>query len=62
MRPMIPAELRGLITHILVYLWGLSLADWMIEKEITSLCCLCTFAWTFLTISAMHFLAFAFLP
>jgi hypothetical protein len=35
----IPAELWGLITHILVCLWGLLLAGGMIEKEITSSLC-----------------------
>jgi len=57
----IPAELWGLITHILMYLWGLLLAGGMTEKEITSLCYLSTFAWIFPKISAVHFLAFAFL-
>jgi len=38
-----------------------SLAGGMKEKEITSLCYLSTFAWIFPTISALHFLAFAFL-
>ena len=57
----IPAELWGLITHILVYLWGLLLAGGMTEKEIVNLCYLSTFAWIFPTISAVHFLAFAFL-
>ena len=33
----------------------------MTEKEIKSLCCLSTFAWTFPATSAVHFLAFAFL-
>ena len=48
----IPAELLwGLITHILVYLWGLLLAGGMIEKEITSLCYLPTFAWIFKNLS-----------
>ena len=57
----IPTELWGLITHILVYLLGLLLAGEMTEKEIISLCYLSTFAWIFPTISAVHFLAFAFL-
>ena len=58
----IPAELWGLITHILVYPWGLLLAGGMAEAETTSLCYLFTFAWgIFPTISAVHFLAFAFL-
>jgi len=57
----IPAELWGLITHILVYLWGLLLAGGMTEKEIINLCYLSTFAWIFPTISDVHFLAFAFL-
>ena len=46
-----------------MYLWGLLLAGGMTER-IRSLCCLSTFAWIFLTMSAMHFLAsaaFAFL-
>jgi hypothetical protein len=55
----IPAESWGLITHILVYLWGLLLAGGM--TEITSLCYLSTLAWIFPTISAVHFLAFALL-
>ena len=33
----------------------------MTEKEIKSLCCLSTFAWTFPATSAAHFLALAFL-
>jgi hypothetical protein len=57
----IPAELRGFTTHILVYFWGLLLAGEMTDKKVTSLCCLSTFAWIFPTISAVHFLAFAFL-
>jgi len=58
----IPAELRGLITHILVKFWGLLLARGMTEKETTSLYYLSTFAWIFPTFSsAVHFLAFAFL-
>jgi len=57
----IPAELWGLITRNLVYRWGLLLAGGVTEKEIISLCYLSTFAWIFLTISAVHFLAFAFL-
>jgi len=57
----IPAELWGLITHMLVYLWELLLAGGMTEKEIISLRYLSTFAWIFPTISAVHFLAFAFL-
>jgi len=57
----IPAKSWGLITHILVNLWGLLLAGGMTEKEITSLCHLSTFAWIFPTFSAVHFLAFAFL-
>jgi hypothetical protein len=44
-----------------VYLWGLLLAGEITEKEITSLYYLSTFAWIFPTISAVHFLAFAFL-
>ena len=44
-----------------MYLWGLLLAGGMTEKEIISLCYLSTFAWAFPTISAVHFLAFAFL-
>ena len=36
MRLTIPADLWGLITHILVYLWGLLLAGGMTEKEIAS--------------------------
>ena len=55
----IPAELWGLITHISVYLWGKLLDGGMTEKEIKSLCCLSTFAWTFPATSAEHFLAFA---
>ena len=47
MRLNTPAELWGLITHILVCLWGLFQAGGMTEKEITSLCCLSTFAWIF---------------
>jgi hypothetical protein len=58
----ISAELYGLITHILVTLWGMLLAGGgMTEKEVTSLYCLTPFAWMFPTISAVHFLAFAFL-
>ena len=58
----IPAELWGLITHILVYLWGLLLAGGMTEKGIISLCYyLSTFAWIFPTVPAVQFLAFAFL-
>ena len=53
--------MRGLITHILANLWGLLLAGGMTEKEMKSLCCLSTFAWTFPATSAAHFLAFAFL-
>jgi len=60
-----PAELWGLIsiiiTHILVYLWGLLLAGGMTEKKITSLCYLLTLAWIFPTVSAVYFLGFAFL-
>jgi hypothetical protein len=37
------------------------MAGGMTEKEIKSLCCLSTFAWTFPATSAAHFLAFAFL-
>jgi len=47
-------------TYCLVYLWGLFLAGGMTEKEITSVCCLFTFAWIFPTITAVQFLAFAF--
>ena len=55
-----PAELWGLITHILVY--GIAPGWWDDRKIITSLCCLYTFAcWIFPTISAVHFLAFAIL-
>ena len=61
MKLTIPAELWGQITHILVYLWGILLDGGMTEKEIKSLCCLSTFAWTFPATSAAHFLAFAFL-
>jgi len=49
------------ISHILVYLWGILLDGGMTEKEIKSLCCLSTFAWTFPAASAEHFFAFAFL-
>jgi len=50
------------ITHTLVYFWGLLLAGGMTEKEIIrSLCCLSTFTWIFPAISAVHFLAFAYL-
>jgi len=41
-------------------LWGLHLAGGMTGKKI-SLCYTSTFAWIFPTISAVHFLAFAFL-
>jgi len=61
MKLTIPAELWGHITHILVYLWGILLDGGMTEKEIISLCCLSTIAWTFPATSAVHFLAFAFL-
>jgi len=62
MKLTIPAELWGHITHIsVVYLWGILLDGGMTEKEIKSLCCLSTFAWTFPATSAAHFLAFAFL-
>jgi len=61
MKLTIPAELWGHITHISVYLWGIILDGGMTEKEIKSLCCLSTFAWTFPATSAVHFLAFAFL-
>jgi len=61
MKLTIPAELWGHITHILVYLWGILLDGGMTEKEIKSLCCLSTFAWTFPATSAAHFLASAFL-
>ena len=44
-----------------MYLKELLLAGGMTEIEITSLHCLFTFAWIFPTISAVHFLAFAFL-
>jgi len=44
-----------------VYLWGILLNGEMTEKEIKSLCCLSTFAWTFPATSAANFLAFAFL-
>jgi hypothetical protein len=44
-----------------VYLWGLLLAGEMTEKEIISLCYLSTFAYIFPTITAVQFLAFAFL-
>jgi len=67
MRLTIPAELWGLITHNLLCLWGLFLAGGAHvgyrkrnHKPVTR-CCLSTFAWIFPTISAMHFLAFAFL-
>jgi len=43
------------------FLWGLLLAGGMTEKDITSLCCLSTFAYIFPTISTVYFLAFAFL-
>jgi hypothetical protein len=49
------------ITHTLVYLWGLFLAGGMTENDITSLCSISTFTYIFPTISAVHFLAFAFL-
>ena len=39
--------------------WGLLLDGGMREKEIKSLCCLSTLAWTFPATSAAHFLAFA---
>jgi len=52
--------MRTYHTH-LVYLWGLLLAGGMTGKEITSMCYLSTFAWIFPTISAVNFLAFAFL-
>ena len=61
MKLTIPAEIWGYITHILVYFWGILLDDGMTGKEIRSLCCLSTFAWTFPATSAAHFLAFAFL-
>jgi len=61
MKLTIPAELWGHITHISVYLWGILLDGGMTEKEIKSLCCLSTFAWTFPVTSAEHFFAFAFL-
>ena len=57
MRLTVPAKLWGLITHILVYLGGLLLAGGMTLKDITSLCCLSTFAWIFPAISVVHFLA-----
>ena len=57
----IPAELWRHIKHISVYLWGKLLDGGMTEKEIKSLCCLPTFAWTFPATWAVHFLAFAFL-
>ena len=44
-----------------MYIWGLFLAGGMTEKDIISLCYLSTFVWIFPTISAVHFLAFAFL-
>jgi len=44
-----------------VYLWGILLDGGMTEKEIKSLCCLSTFAWTFPATSAAYFFAFAFL-
>ena len=44
-----------------MYLWGKLLDGGMTEKEIKSLCCLSTFAWTFPAASAEHFPAFAFL-
>ena len=58
----ISAELYGLITHILVTLWGMLLAGGgMTEKEVTSLYCLTTFTLIFPTISAcLHILAIAF--
>jgi hypothetical protein len=40
---------------------SLGIADGMTEKEITSLSCLAISALVFPTISAVHFLAFAFL-
>ena len=58
----IPAELWGLITHILVYLWGLLLAGGMTEKKPQAcVTYLSSLAWIFPTISGMHFLAFTFL-
>jgi len=51
--------MRTYHTHLL-YLWVLLLAGGMTDKEITSLL-LSTFAWMFPTISAVHFIAFAFL-
>ena len=45
----------------MVYLWEFLLAGGMTENEITSLCYPSTSAWIFPTISAVHFLAFAFL-
>jgi len=44
-----------------MYLWELLMAGGMTEKDFISLCCLSTCAWIFPTISAVHFLAFAFL-
>jgi len=58
MKLTIPAGLWGHITHILVYLWGILLDGGMTEKDIKSLCCLSTFAWTFPATSSAHFLAF----
>ena len=59
MKLIIPAELWGHITHISVYLRGILLDGGMTEKEIKSLCCLFTFAWTFPATSAANFLAFS---
>jgi len=52
--------MRTYHTHFGVPL-GILLDGGMTEKEIKSLCCLSTFAWTFPATSAAHFLAFAFL-
>ena len=53
--------MRTYHTHILLYLWGLLLTGGMTKKEIISLCYLSTFAWMFPAISAVQFLASAFL-
>jgi len=52
--------MRTYHTHFGVPL-GILLDGGMTEKEIKSLCCLSTFAWTFPATSAALFLAFAFL-
>ena len=60
----IPAELWGLITHILVYLWGLLLAGaWWDDRKRNHKPVLPIYfhRWIFPTISAVHFFSFAFL-